>query len=138
MKNILRNSLAIISGILLGSVVNGFIINISRYIIPPPKGADVTTLEGVKNTMHLFEPKHFLMPFLAHALGTFVGAALCTLLAISHHKKFAIIIGVLFMMGGIANVYMLPSPVWFACVDIIGAYIPMALLGYKLINKGKE
>ena len=42
----------------------------SSSLIPPPEGADVTTLEGLKTSMHLFQPKHFLMPFLAHALGT--------------------------------------------------------------------
>jgi hypothetical protein len=32
------------------------------------------------------------------------------------------------LAGGIANVFMLPSPVWFAVVDLVGAYIPMGYL----------
>src|SRR5690606_40560173 len=55
-------------------IVNMSIIMISGSIIPPPEGADTTTTEGLKAAMHLFEPKHFLLPFLAHALGTLVGA----------------------------------------------------------------
>lgn len=58
---------------------------ISGSIIPPPEGADNTTMEGLKASMHLFQPKHFLMPFLAHALGTF-GGALLTILIVTNRK----------------------------------------------------
>lgn len=74
MHPILRNILAVVAGLIGGSLVNMGIIAISGSLIPPPVDADVTTMEGLKATMHLFEPKHFLMPFLAHALGTLAGA----------------------------------------------------------------
>ena len=108
------------------------IIIISGSIIPPPEGADVTTTEGLKASMHLFEPRHFIMPFLAHALGTLVGALLAARIAATHKMKFALAIGAFFLLGGIANVFMLPSPAWFNALDIIVAYIPMGWLGGKL------
>ncbi len=37
-----------------------------------------------------------------------------------------------FLLGGITNVFLLPAPVWFAALDLIGAYIPMGWLGGKL------
>jgi hypothetical protein len=129
---ILRNILAVIAGIIIGSVVNMGLINISGSVIAPPEGADVTTMEGLRETLHLFEPKHFIFPFLAHALGTFAGALVAALIAASHKIKFALGIGVFFLLGGIANVLLLPSPVWFAVVDLSLAYIPMAYLGGKL------
>jgi hypothetical protein len=46
MNLIIRNILAVICGIVIGSIVNMGIITISGSIIPPPNGADVTTLEG--------------------------------------------------------------------------------------------
>lgn len=109
------------------------IIMISGSIIAPPEGADVTTTEGLKASMHLFEPKHFIFPFLAHALGAFVGAFLAALLAGTHKMKFALSIGVFFLLGGIASVFMLPSPTWFTVVDLVGAYIPMAYFAGKLV-----
>jgi hypothetical protein len=132
---IIRNILAVIIGIVVGSVVNMSIINISSSLIPPPNGVDVTTFEGLNATMHLFEPKHFLMPFLAHALGTFFGALLAALIAATHKMKFALSIGFLFLIGGAMNVYMLPSPLWFSVLDLIVAYIPMAYFAGKLIIK---
>ena len=133
MNPIFKNILAVIVGLVAGSAVNMGIIMISSSVIPPPEGADVTTSEGLKAAMHLFQPKHFIMPFLAHALGTFVGAMLAALIAANRKMMFALVIGVFFLVGGIANVLMLPSPLWFTIVDLAGAYLPMAYLAVKLI-----
>ena len=135
MNSIIRNILAVITGIIIGSIVNIGIINISGTIIPPPEGADITTMEGLKATMHLFKPIHFLFPFLAHALGTLVGAILAAMIAVNHKMRFALVIGLFFLIGGITSILLLPSPTWFAIVDIAGAYIPMAWMGAKLVNR---
>jgi len=135
MNAILRNILAVITGIIIGSIVNMGIINISGYIIPPPEGADITTMEGLKTTMHLFKPIHFLFPFLAHAIGTLVGAILAAMIAVNHKMRFALVIGLFFLIGGITSILLLPSPTWFAMVDIAGAYIPMAWMGATLVNR---
>ena len=138
MHPLLRNILAVIAGIIVGSIVNMAIISLSGAIIPPPAGADVTTTEGLKASMHLFEPKHFLMPFLAHALGTLVGAWLTATLAASHARMLSLGIGAFFLLGGIASVFMLPSPLWYSIVDLSLAYIPMAYLGGRyLVGKRK-
>jgi hypothetical protein len=135
MKSIVRNILALITGLVVGGFVNMGIIMISGFIISPPAGADVTTMEGLQESMHLFKPINFLMPFLAHALGTLVGALLTALIAASSQKKWALTVGVFFLLGGIANVAMLSSPLWFNIVDLVGAYIPMAYLGVVLAAK---
>ena len=132
---IIKNSLAIIIGIVLGSIVNMAIITVSGSIIPPPNGADVTTMEGLKLSLPLFEPKHFILPFLAHALGTFSGALIAAIIAATHKIKFAMAIGIFFLIGGIVNIYLLPSPIWFSILDLAGAYIPMALIAGKFVVK---
>jgi hypothetical protein len=48
--------------------------------------------------------------------------------------KFALAIGVFFLIGGIVNVFMLPSPVWFTILDLAVAYIPMAWLGSMMAS----
>lgn len=135
MNPILKNITAVIAGIIFGSLVNMGIINISGSVIPPPEGSDVTTMEGLKASMKVFEPKHFIMPFLAHALGTFAAAFLATKIAASHQMKFALGIGFFFLAGGITNVILLPSPLWYSILDLTGAYLPMAYLANKLAGK---
>jgi len=134
MKPIVKNILAVIVGLVAGSAVNMGIIMISGSIIPTPEGVDNTTMEGLKAGMHLFQPKHFLFPFLAHAIGTFVGALLAAIIAANRKMLFAIVIGVFFLAGGIANVLMLPSPTWFTIVDLVGAYLPVAYFSGKLVQ----
>jgi hypothetical protein len=135
MKTILRNVLAVIAGILVGSLVNMLIIQISSSIIPPPAGVDVTTEEGLKAGIHLFEPKHFIMPFLAHALGTLVGALLTVLIAANNKMRLALTISMVFFIGGAMMINLVPGPIWFAVVDLVFAYIPMGLLAAKITTK---
>ncbi len=132
MNPILRNILAVIAGAILGGVVNMGIITVSGSIIPPPEGADISTTEGLKESIHLFKPINYLMPFFAHALGTLVGAFLAAKIAASHKMTFALVIGFFFLIGGISMVFMVPSPTWFNVLDLIIAYIPMAWIGGKL------
>ncbi|MDH3381365.1 MAG: hypothetical protein OEL54_01585 [Flavobacteriaceae bacterium] len=137
MNSKVRNVLAIIVGLIIGSFVNMGLIMISSSVIQPPDGADVTTMEGLKASIHLFEPKHFLFPFLAHALGTFVGSLLSAVIAANNKMIFAIVIGVFFLMGGIINSFLLPAPKWFIFTDLILAYIPMAWIGGKIVLRIK-
>jgi uncharacterized membrane protein YqgA involved in biofilm formation len=138
MNPTLKNILAVVAGIVVGSVVNMSLINISGSIIPPPEGADVTTMEGLKESMHLFQPKHYIFPFLAHALGTLVGAWVAVRIAANYKMKLAFVIGIFFLIGGVMSVFMLPSPTWFAVVDIVGAYIPMAWIGGKIGSRNSN
>lgn len=132
MHPILKNIFALIVGVVAGSFLNMGIITLSGSIIPPPIGSDNTTMEGLIASMHLFEPRHFIFPFLAHAFGTLSGAFLTAIFAASGKLKLALLIGVLFMAGGIYMVIALPSPMWFTVLDIGGAYIPMAYFGWRL------
>lgn len=137
MNPILRNILAVLAGIVAGSAVNMGLIMLSPSVIPPPDGADVTTAEGLKASMHLFEPKHFIMPFLAHALGTLAGAILTVRLAVDRRPLFAYLVAALFLLGGIMNILMLPSPMWFTVTDLVLAYLPMGYLA-TLIGGSKN
>lgn len=134
MNPIFKNTLAVIIGLFVGSVVNMAIILMSGSVIPPPKGADVTTMEGLKATMHLFEPRHFIFPFLAHAIGTFAGAATTAVIAATNKTQLALAIGAFFLIGGIVNVCTLPSPIWYNIIDVVFAYLPMAYLAKKIVT----
>ncbi len=134
MNSLIKNILAVVLGVFAGGAVNMGIIMISNYIIPPPAGANLKTMEGLLASMPLMEPKHFLMPFLAHALGTLIGAGITAAIVPKYKIYFAVGISIWFLIGGIINVIILPSPLWFTLVDLIGAYIPMGYIAGKLIS----
>ena len=132
MNPIVRNILAVVVGALVGGVLNLQIIKNGGIIIPPPEGLIPGDMESLKEMMPSFGPEQFVVPFAAHALGTLVGAWLASMIAATHKMKFAMAIGVWFLIGGIAMSFMLPAPLWFSAVDILLAYIPMGFLGWKL------
>ena len=132
MSGTIRVVVAVVLGLVVGMAVNGGLIMASSHVIAPPAGADVTTMEGLKASLHLFEPRHFLFPFLAHALGTLAGAFTASLIAAPRGKWPALGVGALFLTAGIANVVMLPAPMWFNATDLLLAYLPFAWLGHWL------
>ena len=134
MKIKVRNILAIIIGWFIGSAVNMGLIETGHTLIPI-EGLDLNDMKALAKVMPTLSAKFFIFPFLAHALGTLVGAIVAGWIATSHKMKFSLAIGVLFLLGGIVISFMLPAPIWFIACDIIIAYIPMAFIGGKIAKK---
>ena len=134
MNRIFKNVLAVIIGWLGGSIVNMGLIELGHEVFPIA-GFDLNDMNSLASLMPTLNPMYFIFPFLAHALGTLVGALLAGRIATTHKMKFSMAIGGLFLVGGIMINFMLPGPTWFAVVDILIAYIPMAWIGGKLAQK---
>ncbi len=131
MNPIIKNILAIILGWLGGSVINMGLVQTGHKLMPI-EGVDLNDMNALAEIMPTLEPKYFIFPFLAHALGTLVGAIIAGLIAANHKIKFSMAIGCLFLLGGIIVNMMLSGPIWFTIVDIAIAYIPMAWIGGKI------
>ena len=132
---VLRNIVALLAGLVVGGLVNMGLVIAGPSIIPPPAGVDVTDSASLAASMHLFEAKHFVVPFVAHAAGTFVGAMTTYLLAVTHRPNLAYLIGALFFAGGVSASFMIPAPKWFISVDLLFAYFPMAWIGVTLASR---
>jgi len=126
-----RNIAAVVGGVVFGGLINGLVIALGPHLVPPPPGVDVSNPESLANGIHLFQPKHFVVPFLAHAAGTFAGALVAYLTAVTHKPRFAYAIGVIFLLGGIAASFLIPAPRWFVALDLLAAYVPMAWLAIR-------
>jgi hypothetical protein len=131
----MRNILAVMIGIFAGAIVNGAIIKVGSSLIPLPNGIDPNNFESLKAAIPNFEPNQFLFPFLAHSIGTLVGAFITSLVSSSNKLYLALLIGFVFFVGGIYMISILPSPIWFSVLDAVGSYFPMAWIGYWLVNK---
>jgi hypothetical protein len=131
----LRWFIAVVAGFAAGSIINGGIVLIGGSIVPPPPGANVSTVEGTRAAMELMQPRHFVFPFLAHALGTLAGVLVAARLAPPGVRGPAFVVGGLFLLGGLAAAFMFPAPAWFIAADLLLAYVPMTLLGLSLARR---
>ena len=131
MKPIIKNILAIILGWIVGSIVNMGLVNLGHKIFPL-EGINSNNMEALASVMPTLTYEYFIFPFLAHALGTLTGAATASMIAATQKMKFAMAIGLLFLLGGIFVNYLIPGPIWFTLTDLALAYIPMAWLGGKI------
>ena len=129
MKPAVNITLAVVAGVVIGSVVNMGIITIGPMVIPLPDGADTTTMEKLAESMKLFTPVNFIVPFVAHALGALVGSFVAAKIATSYRVKVAIGVSFFFLLGGISAVAMLGGPIWFMATDLLLAYLPMGYIG---------
>lgn len=131
MNPILRNILAVVGGWLVGSAVNMGLVGAGHTVFPI-EGLDTNDMTALAEVMPTLDYKYFIFPFLAHALGTLVGAAVAGVIAANRKMTFALVIGALFLIGGILVNYMIPGPTWFTVLDIVVAYVPMAWIGGKI------
>ncbi len=132
---ILRNIAGILIGLAIGGFLNLQLISLNGTVVPLPEGVNPLDTESIKAGMHLFSPMNYLVVFAAHALGTLVGAIIAGFIAQSGKLIFCYVVGGVFLLGGISMVIMLPTPLWFAAVDLLFAYIPMAWIAAKMVEK---
>lgn len=128
MKQILKNIVIVILGIIVGMIVNIGLIILGGIIFPPSENFESM------NAMN-WDFKYFIFPFLAHSIGTLSGAIIVAKLSKKSSIILPLIVGMYFLLGGIYMIIILPAPMWFILLDVILGYIPMALLGWKLANE---
>jgi hypothetical protein len=137
MTPVQRNILSVLVGFGIGSVANLGLITVGMSVIPLPEGVDMSTMESVRANMAKLDAQHFIFPFLGHSLGTLIGAFLAAKIAATHKMKFAMSIGVLFLLGGVAMILNCGGPLWFILLDLVVAYLPVAFLGGLLGSMNK-
>jgi len=139
MNPIVKNILAVILGWFIGGIVNFAIASyLGPLFIPLAPNIDGASSEVLNANIQLFEAKHFIFPFLGHAIGTLVGAFIAFKGGATHKPKLAMFVGFFFFLGGIAVTFLIPFPKWMIVVDLLFAYFPMAWLAIKLAGESDQ
>jgi hypothetical protein len=129
---IIRLVVAAVIALVAGGLVNGGLVALGHRLVPLPDGVRGDSAEALAQALPLLNPQHFLFPFLAHAAGTFVSALIITLISKNRSLGPAMFCGILYLAAGTYMVVIMPAPLWFECVDLLCAYLPMAWLGRGL------
>lgn len=133
---IIKSFLAIIIGIIVGSVINAGIILLFNAIFGTPEGMNLLDEESVKAHAHQLTTANYMGTLLAHQLGTLVGAFVAAKISPMGKIICSIAIGIWFLLCGIYASSLIPAPIWFVITDFV-LYIPLAFIGGKWGSRSK-
>ena len=129
-----------IIGVILGMMGMMAMHYLSMVFYPLPEGVTMEDAEALNKYMAITPLGAMLLVIISHAMGSFIGAVVATLLSqISKWKNSTafkyqwLVIGLIFTYAGWMNLQELTHPDWFK-IDLL-FYLPAAYLGYKLVAK---
>lgn len=109
----LRNIGAVIAGLVVGSIVNMSLVMLNSSVLNPmPPGTDMNDPAQFGAYIETLPGWAFLVVMAAHLGQATVGGWVAARLGASKPVVLALIVGVLTMLGCVANLLMLPGPAW--------------------------
>ena len=127
----LRKILAVLAGIVAGSVIIFLTEMLGHTVYPLPEGIDIKNPESIKDYIETAPVGAFLMVILGWVFGSLTAGFVATIIAPDDYARYGMICGVILLAMGIANMAMIPHPAWMWVLGIL-VFLPFAWLGYKL------
>ena len=121
----LKNIFIVIGSVIIGAVIIFLVEALGHMIYPPPEGIDFNDSEAMKSVVSNLPVGALLFVVIAYALGSFGGGFASVLISKQQNTTLPIIIGIILMIFGIINLFLIPHPVWFMIANLL-VYIPFA------------
>lgn len=110
----LRNTFALVLGLIVGMAVNmGIIMLNSSVLFPMPEGTSMADPAQMNAYVASLPIIALLVVMVAHLGQAFVGGLVAARVAASKPMLLAMIIGALSLLGGIMNAVSIHTPLWF-------------------------
>jgi hypothetical protein len=120
MHPVVRSSLAVIAGVIVAVLLIGLIEEGAHAIWPFPDHAVRSHPEHARELLENIPIGALLFVFAAWTCGAFGGAAVAALIARRRAMFHAGLVGAVVLAAALANLAMLPHPVWFALLGVAG------------------
>lgn len=133
----LRTVLSVIAGVLVGFFVITLIEAASHFIFPPPEGLNPMDAESIKLYMKDIPIGALLLVWFSYVAGSFVSGLIAAILSRINQMRVGFACGLIMLIAGSFNLYMIPHPLWFSIGTIL-TYIPLALAGSNFGKKIKD
>ncbi|MBK8625047.1 MAG: hypothetical protein IPN86_05650 [Saprospiraceae bacterium] len=133
MNNSLRNTLVVITSLLVGGIVLYLFETLIHQWFPMPADVDPSDIESLKNYMPNAPVGSLALLILTHAIAAFISGWIIAKFAKSNIQFLALITGMIWTLFGVTNIVMIPHPLWFSIADTC-VFLPLTILGSKLPN----
>ena len=130
----LRNTIAVIAGLIASKLIIYFVEMISHGMYPLSVGVDLKDPEVLKTLMEQAPKGVLLLLALGWLLGSFVGSLGATLISKTGKEYCGYITGVVLLASAIANMLIFNYPIWFGLMGIVAIVIG-TLTGTRMMGK---
>ncbi len=129
----LRNILAGIAGVIAGGLAVFALETLGHIIFPLPEGIEIDPMdmESVRAAASQIPAINKLAVVIAWFGGAVVAGWVASLVSQSGKLLVPLICGGILMLGGLANLISIPSPIWMWVLGL-AAFLPGAWLGTRL------
>ncbi|WP_205503235.1 hypothetical protein [Rufibacter psychrotolerans] len=129
-----RSILSVLGGAAVGVFTISLVQYLSHQLYPVPANLDPEDLEAASAALANAPTPALLLVLLAYALGSFFGGMVAARYAVHRPVLHALLVGILLLAAGIANLVALPHPVWFTVAAVL-LFLPMAYFGGTMSAK---
>jgi hypothetical protein len=126
----LRTVLAFIAGFVTFFVVVTLIQMASGMVFGAPPADVMMQPQAMADFVANMPAGAYVLLLAGYALGSFAAGFVMRVISRSESQLLALIIGAIGTFGWIANVAMIPHPLWLVIAGLF-VYFPFALLGHK-------
>ena len=133
MRAVIRSVLTVLAGAIVAGILIAVVEAIGHHVYPPPPGIDPTDPESLRTAMESMPLGALVAVLLAWGVGTFAGSWLAARIAGRAGMVHGMVVGVLMLVAGVANMLMIPHPLWFWGAGV--AVFPLtAWLGGRMVG----
>ena len=116
----IRNIAALIAGIVTAFASIYLIKNLGHTIYPPPPDLDFSDPEAMRPYIATLPIIALLFPMFGWFIGAFAGSLVADFCGNAKPYVFAGIVGGLVLAATIANLILIPHPLWFSITSLLG------------------
>ncbi len=116
----IRSIGALIAGIVTAFASIYLIEMLGHMIYPPPADLDFSDPEAIRPYIATLPIIALLFPMFGWFVGAFAGSLVADFCGDAKPYVFAAIVGGLVLAGTIANLIIIPHPLWFSIISLIG------------------
>ena len=127
----LRSIFGVIIGLFVAILIISLVDYLSHVLFPLPAGVNPTDADQLRAAVGQIPVTAFLLMILGWGVGSFLGAWLAGRIAGRNPLIHGLVVTVILMITGIANMIMLPHPIWVWALGIL-AFLGCGYLGAKL------
>ena len=129
MQRIGHTIIAVIAGVVVAFALVAAIEWLGQQMYPTPPGLDLTRPDQAENYVRTLPIGALLLVLTAWTVATFCGGIVAAAIEKGRPRRAAAIVGVVVLVVTIANLVLIPHPLWFSIAGVVSIVVASLAAG---------